>query len=109
MLLAERGTYLSGKIWLCEIVLCNDIAPKKVIAYEEKKQALLEEIREMEATPDCFVLPTTDGDAVELGIFFIPSGRNSDYWRFAVQKRCFCLYRGLYNRNNCLHLPGHQF
>ena len=31
-----------------EIVLCDDIAPNKVIAYEEKKQALLEEIREME-------------------------------------------------------------
>lgn len=33
-----------------EIVLCEDIDPDKVIAYEEKKQALLEEIREMETT-----------------------------------------------------------
>jgi len=33
-----------------EIVLCDDIDPDKVIAYEEKKQALREEIKEMEST-----------------------------------------------------------
>jgi hypothetical protein len=33
-----------------EIVLCDEIAPDKVIAYEEQKQALLEEIRDMEET-----------------------------------------------------------
>ena len=33
-----------------EVVLCDDIEPDKVIAYEEKKQALLQEIREMETT-----------------------------------------------------------
>jgi len=33
-----------------EIVLCDDIEPDKVIAYEEKKQALMEEVREIEAT-----------------------------------------------------------
>jgi len=33
-----------------EIVLCDDIEPDKVVAYEEKKQALLEEVREMEKT-----------------------------------------------------------
>ncbi len=35
-----------------EIVLCDDIDPDKVIAYEEKKQAMLEEVREMETTLD---------------------------------------------------------
>ncbi len=33
-----------------EIMLCDDIAPDKVIAYVEKKQALQEEIRAMEET-----------------------------------------------------------
>ena len=33
-----------------EVALCDDIEPDKVIAYEEKKQALLEEIREMKET-----------------------------------------------------------
>jgi len=33
-----------------ELVLCDDIEPDKVIAYEEKKQVLLEEVREMKKT-----------------------------------------------------------
>ncbi len=33
-----------------EIVLCDDIDPDKVIAYEKEKQALREEIKEMEST-----------------------------------------------------------
>jgi len=33
-----------------ELVLCDDIEPDTVIAYEEKKQVLLEEVREMKET-----------------------------------------------------------
>jgi len=45
----KQAALLARKRCECNgIVLCDDIEPVKVAAYEEKKQALLEEIKEME-------------------------------------------------------------
>ncbi len=49
----KLAAQLGGKRCECnEIILCDDIDPDKVIAYEEKKQAMLEEVRKMETTLD---------------------------------------------------------
>jgi len=46
----RQAAQLGRKRCQCnELVLCDDIEPDKVIAYEEKKQSLLEDVREMEA------------------------------------------------------------